>query len=109
MTSIPKWRHALDGFVGELRSLYGSRLDGVILYGSRARGDGQDDADIDTLVILDPVGDFWVEFGRIGSIANDLSLEHDVVISAIPVDLRDYRDALEPLFLNVRREGLRLV
>lgn len=108
MTSMPNWRAALDRFVGELKGVYGRRLDAVVLYGSRARGDTAAESDIDTLVVVDPGGDFWAEFGRISTIANRLSLEHDVVISAIPVDLQEFRQAGTPLLLNVRREGVRV-
>jgi len=101
-----RWRIALDAFVAEMKRLYGPRLQQIILYGSRARGDAEDDSDIDTLVVLDPCEDLWAEFDRIAPIAGRLSLEHDVVISEFPIDARRYRDGGSPLLLNVRREGV---
>ena len=108
MTSVPAWRAALDDFVDELKLAYGARLDAVVLYGSRARDDAEPASDIDTLVVLNPRGDFWVEFERISPLASRVSLKHDVVISAIPVDRSELREATSPLLVNARREGLRV-
>lgn len=107
-SALSSWRTALDNFVQELKGIYGDRLETIVLYGSRARGDAEEGSDIDTLVVLDPSEDFWLEFKRISPVANHLSLEHDVVISAIPVDARELREARSPLFRNVRREGVRV-
>lgn len=108
MTVMADWRQALEHFVADLRGLYGTRLESVILYGSRARGDGGEESDIDTLVVLDPGANFWSEFDLISPIASRVSLQYDVVISAIPVDSRDFRASGSPLFLNVHREGVRV-
>jgi predicted nucleotidyltransferase len=103
------WRAALDSFVVELQAVYGARLEHVVLYGSQARGEAAAGSDIDTLVVLGPGGDFWREFHRIGPIASRVSLEHDVVISAIPVDHDEYRTGEAPLLVNARREGTMVV
>jgi predicted nucleotidyltransferase len=63
----------LDRFVTELKGLYAEKLVGVILYGSRARGDATEDSDVDTLILLDPCDDFWAEFERIDPLASRLS------------------------------------
>lgn len=103
-----QWRRALQQFVRELRKHYGFRLEGVVLYGSRARGDAEEGSDIDTLVVLNPIEDFWTEFRLISPMADRVSLEHDVVISAVPVDSREFRETQNPLYLNVHREGVRV-
>ncbi len=102
------WRTALQRFTAELKSLYGPRLDSVMLYGSRARGEGGPESDIDTLIVLNSLGDFWEEFGRISPVASRVSLEYDVVISAIPTGRKEYSEAGNPLLLSVRREGMRV-
>jgi len=45
-------RERLDRLVAELRRVYGDDLDGVWLYGSRARGERMhDESDVDVLVV----------------------------------------------------------
>lgn len=104
----PHWRAALNRFVEEMRKLYGGRLQGVVLYGSRARGDAVVGSDIDTLVVLDPCDDFWAELDRISPIATRVSADHDIVVSAFPVDVRELENGGSPLMRNARREGVRV-
>ncbi len=101
----PSWRRALARFVEGVRDLYGPRLDRVVLYGSRARGDAVEGSDIDTLVVLDQCDDFWAEFDRIAAIASRVSLEHDVVLSAIPVGKEKFEHGGMPVLATARREG----
>jgi predicted nucleotidyltransferase len=108
MTDIEKWQQALNRFGAELRALYADRRVEIVLYGSRARGDAQEDSDIDTLVVLYPLGDFWAELSRIGEVANRISLEYDVVISAIPVNSDEFHNPKTPLLLATRQEGRRV-
>ena len=96
---------ALDTFVSAVRQAYAERLDRVVLYGSRARGEAVNGSDVDTLVILDRCEDFWAEFDRIKEIATDVSIEHDVVISALPVAREQFEQGQRPLLVNARREG----
>ena len=105
---MEQWQQALNRFGAELRALYAERLVEIILYGSRARGDAEQESDIDTLIVLEPLEDFWVEFSRIGDIANRISLEYDVVISTIPVAAADFRNPETPLLLTAHQEGLRV-
>jgi predicted nucleotidyltransferase len=41
-----------------LDRMYGGRLQGVYLFGSRARGEGAPDSDVDILVVLDEVAHY---------------------------------------------------
>jgi predicted nucleotidyltransferase len=89
-----------------LSELYGERLRGVVLYGSRARGDASDDSDFDFLVLLDGVDDFGADVRQISAIASELSLEFDTVVSALPVAEARFLEEETPLFLNARRKAI---
>lgn len=100
------WRVAVAEFQREVRALYGPRLVRVILYGSRARGDAEPESDIDLMVVLKDAVSVWSELDRMSPISSRLSLEHNVVITALPISEGDYREKRSPLLLNIRREGV---
>jgi predicted nucleotidyltransferase len=54
---IERLRRALD-------ELYGGRIERVVLFGSRARGDASDDSDYDVAVFLRDLTDRWQELDR---------------------------------------------
>jgi predicted nucleotidyltransferase len=52
--SIPaSIRFALDQYEARLRARFGDRLRSIILFGSFARGDADEDSDVDVLVVVD--------------------------------------------------------
>lgn len=102
------WKVALDQFVEEVRKGYDGRLQQVVLYGSRARGTADEGSDVDVLVVLNPLGDFWEESSRLNALAGPIALAHDVVLSAIAVDAEEFARPRTPLMLTARREGIRV-
>ena len=49
----------------KLDEIYGDRLERVVLFGSRARGDARVDSDYDVAVFLKSVQDRWQELDRL--------------------------------------------
>lgn len=98
----------LQEFKQAANSLYGARLQDLVLYGSWARGEATDDSDIDVVVVL--AGDVipGQEIDRMIDLITDANLEHGVLISVYPVSAVDYVELVSPLLLNVRREGMRV-
>ena len=91
---------------GRLQALYGPRLERLVLFGSRARGDGDIDSDIDVLVVLKGPVDRRSERERSIDIVAGLSLEYDTVILPVFTDAETYADSDFSLYRNVRREGI---
>jgi|SRR5580698_9388458 uncharacterized protein len=90
-----------------LRTLYGTRLEHAVLFGSRARGDAQPDSDFDVAVFLHDYSTFWSELQPLGALTTDIMLETNAVISAKPFPADAYQD--RTLFmLEVRRDGIAL-
>ena len=48
----PAEKGALERFVGAVRAEFGDRVDRIVLFGSRARGEGNEDSDLDVLVLV---------------------------------------------------------
>ena len=90
----------------QLLQIYGPRLDQVILYGSQARGDAQPDSDIDVLVVLIGEVNIWQEIIHCENLISDVALRHEVHISPMFASVDELQRAAEPLFVNVRQEGI---
>lgn len=89
-----------------LREVHGSRLHEVILYGSQARGDAQENSDVDVLVLLDAPVDYGRDLEANLDALYSLSLEIGRRISAKPVSAEEYETTECPLYSQVRREGI---
>ena len=81
----PAEAQILGAFKRALADRFGERLVGLRLFGSRARGAGRDDSDLD--VIVDVADATMGERGEILDVAADLSVEHGLVLS--PLVLRE--------------------
>lgn len=99
------WEVALDEFVQKIRNTYDGQYGKTFLYGSRARGTADDDSDVDVLVVLNLLRDFWKESSTMQDLAEPICLEHDVMLSALPVDKNEFDKPHSPLLLNAQREG----
>lgn len=97
---LTKFRAALD-------ALYGQRIERVVLYGSRARGDARQDSDYDVAVFLKGMADRWDEIDKIVEIEVGILDETGAVINALPFKAGSY-DERTPLMHEIRREGLDL-
>ena len=97
---LTKFRAALD-------KLYGDRIERIVLYGSRARGDARPSSDYDVAVFLKDLSDRWTEADRIAIAATDILAETGAVIHAMPYRAGSYRERT-PLMHELRREGLDL-
>jgi predicted nucleotidyltransferase len=89
----------------ELARLYGPRLERVILFGSRARGDARPDSDWDIAVILKGYDGGPAEADRLADLGYDLMLETGAVLSLKPFTPEELEQ--RTLFMhNLRHEGV---
>jgi predicted nucleotidyltransferase len=111
-TLDPTQRAALERLASAVRGLLGERLDRILLFGSRARGDAEPDSDIDVLVLTrgDPLPD---DRRALSSLAADLQVE---AASYLPLSLvlmsrdrfSDLRAHERRFALEVERQGISL-
>jgi predicted nucleotidyltransferase len=66
MTGEPQNEPVLKRFRATVAEVYGDRLERVVLYGSRARGDHQPDSDYDIAVFIKDPGTLTEELGQVG-------------------------------------------
>ena len=97
----------LSRFRAALDEIYGERIERVVLFGSRARGDARPDSDYDVAVFLKDMTGFGEEMGRIAEIETDILYDTGAVINALPLQAGSYRERTG-LMQELRREGLDL-
>lgn len=97
----------LKRFRAVLDATYGDRLEQVVLFGSRARGDAGPDSDYDVAVFLRDMPDRWRELDRLADLRTQFLDETGAFIVALPY-LTETLAERSPLMHEIRRDGLRL-
>jgi len=95
----------------ELTKLFGSKLLHVVLYGSYARGDFNNESDIDVMVIVDMDKVLLQKYRRrVSALANEIDLKYNVLLSIILQDNQSfvkYQNVL-PFYQNIIKEGIKI-
>jgi uncharacterized protein (DUF433 family)/predicted nucleotidyltransferase len=89
-----------------LADLYGTRLKGVYLYGSYARGEQVRGSDMDVVIVLDNVSNYGKEIEYTAHLVSELSLEHDLSISTVFIQQTEWQDGETPFLRRVRQEAI---
>jgi predicted nucleotidyltransferase len=97
----------LRRFRAALDQIYGERLERVVLFGSRARGDARADSDYDVAVFLRDPTDRPAELNRLADLGTDILNETGEFIHAMPYRAGSFEERA-PLMLALRSEGVDL-
>jgi predicted nucleotidyltransferase len=97
---LTRFRSAID-------EIYGDRIERVVLFGSRARGDAGEDSDYDVAVFLRDLSDRFAEMDRLADLSTDILDQTGAFIHATPYQAGSYKERT-PLMLEVRAVGIDL-
>lgn len=79
----------------------------VVLFGSRARGDFNDESDWDVLILVDKEETDFTFKRKIQNVMYNLELEQTAVISTIIKNRKFWQDiSVTPLFKEVEKDGV---
>ena len=112
MANIPiKINDIIQKFIKQVNKLLGNRIKKVILYGSYARGDFNNNSDIDIMILTDLTDDEIVEYRhKIYDIAFDIEFDNkfDVTLSPLVKNIDKFNYWLQalPFYMNVQKEGV---
>lgn len=104
-----KINKAIEEFINCANELFGERIKKIILYGSYARGDYQENSDIDIMILTDMTDEEILTYGdKIWDFAYDIELENDVLLSPLIKNEEKFNYWLEalPFYMNVQKEGV---
>ena len=97
----------LARFRAALEEIYGERLERIVLFGSRARGDAHGDSDYDIAVFFKALPDRWAELHRLADLRTSFLEDTGAFFDAKPYPATAYQDT-SPLMYEIRRDGLTL-
>lgn len=99
-------------FLKQIKKLFGLYLSKVIVYGSYARGNYQDNSDVDIMILINlPEKEIKKLENDVYDIAFEIEMDTSVNISSIIKNEAQYKywvDVL-PFYKNVREEGTELL
>jgi uncharacterized protein len=98
---LRRYRAALD-------EIYGERLERVVLFGSRARGNADAESDYDVAVFLRDMPDRPAEMNRLADLTTNILYNGGPFIHAMPYPAGFYNDERMPLMYAIRAEGIDL-
>lgn len=97
----------LNRFLTALNAVYGDRIERVVLFGSRARGDARSESDYVVAVFLRQMTDRWQQMHRLRDIESDMLYATGASVQAMPYDDGFWRERTT-LMHEIRRDGIDL-
>jgi predicted nucleotidyltransferase len=98
---LKRYRAALD-------EIYGNRIERVVLFGSRARGEATAESDYDVAVFLHDMADRSAEMNRLADLSTNILGETGEFVHAMPYRTGSYNDERMPLMHEIRSDGIDL-
>ena len=97
----------LRKFRAALTELYGDRIERVVLFGSRARGEAEPDSDYDVALFLENLTDTWQEIDRLAELQVAILDATGADIHTMPFPAGGWAKRT-PLMHEIRKDGLDL-
>ncbi len=95
-------------FRAAVSEAYGSRIERVVLFGSRTRGEAGQDSDYDVAVFLRDMPDRMAEVNRLADLSTAILYETGEFVHAMPYCANSYDDERMPLMHEIRAHGIDL-
>ena len=101
----------VNDFSKKVEKILGNRLKKIVLYGSYARGDYNENSDIDIMILTDLTNEEIIEYRElVSNIAFDIEFDtnFEVMISPLVKNIEKFEYWLKalPFYMNVQREGV---
>ena len=103
---------AMKDIAAEAKNIYGDKLKEVILFGSCARGDFEDDSDVDIMILIDvPKNEIDAADNKMDPVISRLDEKYDYELLFAPIvqsySVFNHWFDVTPFYKNVRADGVR--
>lgn len=101
----------LDKVVLFSKDIFKDKLTDVILFGSYARGDFDEESDIDILVVANLLPEEMTSYrSKLDSICGEMLFDYGVLVSIIEKDYDTYNrySQILPFYKNIAKEGVKI-
>jgi uncharacterized protein len=106
---IIKVKQIAKEFKAKLKVLYGDDLSDLILFGSYARGDFNNDSDIDFAVVLKSDNTNTPnEISKLSVITSDFLIKFSELVSVFPISSNKYKNSNLPIYQENRKDGIKI-
>lgn len=99
----------IDLYIEEIKKIYGTHVKQIILYGSYARGDFNEESDIDLMILLD-ISDLEIKsyFDAVSDMTFDFNMDNNLDIKPISKNIEHYKIWVDnyPFYSNISKEGI---
>ena len=95
--------------VEDLKKIFKDKLDKIIIYGSYARGNEDNESDIDVMVLTKEPDELTKQYDdEINKLSFELDMKYDIVISIIIKNSAHFYNWIDhlPFYTNVLKEGV---
>ena len=102
-------QNLIDQYIPEIKKIYGLHLRKVILYGSYARRDFEQNSDVDIMILLDISDvDLKAYSQQLSYMTYDFNLDNDLDIKPIVKSEDHFRKWVVnyPFYANIQKEGV---
>jgi len=89
-----------------LTNIYGDRFRQMILFGSHARGEANEESDVDLLIVLEGPIDPFAELERTREITYNIALKNSINVERIFATLEQLQNSDFRIFKSLRDEGV---
>lgn len=99
----------MEQYICEIKKIYGTHLNKVILYGSYARGDFNQDSDVDIMILLDLSDLELKRYSKaLSYMTYDFNMDYDLDIKPIAKSEAHFSKWVKnyPFYFNVKNEGV---
>jgi len=94
----------------KIRNVLGDKLRKIILYGSYARGNNNNESDVDIMILADVNNDKELQEleKTVWNIGWDIGFEHDIMVSMFLKDVRHFNEWLDSMgyYQNITNDGV---